>query len=57
MAFVIWWYAWPSFSFFPMGSAVTVLRILCEGVIRAERVSLCGEVDIGVVKTMTDTLG
>lgn len=33
-----------------MGSVVPVLRILCEGVIRAEGVSLCGEVDIGVAK-------
>lgn len=46
-----------SSSSFPMGPAVTALKTSCEGVICGEGVSLCCEVDIGVMKTMADTLG
>lgn len=40
-----------------MGSTVTVVRILYEGVTCAEGVVLCGKADTRMVKTMADTLG
>lgn len=46
-----------SFSFFPMGPAVTDLKTLYEGVICEERLSLRCEADIEVMKTTDDTLG